>query len=1177
MSFDSLAEKFANENEKASLSSSAIVAHNTDSDKYAENRKKAVKNGMPAAFATPAENPVNMDDMNSLIKDFHSLKGKTAQHMSDPEFAKVAKDDHPVLSKIEDVFNGFTDRLYGSVETAESLLTGIPAAIGGAATGLTTLALTKGDTEAAKAVQEGVSDYLTYKPKTESGKRFAEGAGKILSIPGQVGHELSEEVARQWNAPEWMRYILNTAGEFGGYALADVAIRGTNAHIQNIIDTAKESKLKGRDPELFKNYIEDVAGNHEPVQMPADAVDNILAQRNIKPEEFFSDPTAYYESKFMGDKVDIPITDLANNAEHFTPEHIKDMSLEDIPSVNEAEKQAAAQEGKGKGLSEQVTPKNEDMFAAGPGAKTKGAKGETPSDIEQLASTLPDQKVKSNPLKDAVSDALQTIQGIKKGVVNSFNALKDIGQKIWDAYRKPPEWTQFKDMLGEYELNKQKSGLEASKFVKKIQESIPKEIQEAITMYIDSGGETDLPEEYKTLAENVKNYFDSRADQAIEAGVIDHAVENYVHRIWNRDSKAGERITAETNAGMFQQNPKLAKQRVLKSISEGEELGLTMKDKRIGYLLTAYDTSLNEAIAARGFIKSLLNGKAKDGRPLVDVSGSGKIVPKEGSMGLDKKMRPKEIPDSYIIKPKTKPAESIDYKPIDHPSLRKWKWLGNDADYNPILMQGDLVVHPEIYNHMKNILGKSAIREFKVWGHRPGEALLNGVKQLKSTLLSLSMFHQVQEGVHAIGHEVNPFNVKEIDLNDPLQADLVKHGVIAFSHNAMSDFAEGVYSSGLVSKIPIIGRQMQAYGNYLFQGWIPNLKMEMAKQAYERNTKRYADKLNKDQIMELTAKEANAAFGELNYEMMGRNKTIQDMFRLVALAPDFLEARAKFVGQAFKPYGREQAAALVRLAAYMTVAAQATNYLVNGETDWTQPFSIKIDGKYYTLRSVPGDMMHLVTDPRSFSYHRLNPTITKPMIEALTGRNIFGQKQDIYSQMGDWLKGQAPIPLQGLVMDKADMNLLDSVLQSAGVGTRKARTPAANKLNEFLRDQIPVGEQDPEQKAHSLMRRDILEAMRSGKDLTDKQQEAIDNMTDRQRKEIDRDSQLTPLQVSFKHLQDPNLEKSIKVWAKASDDEREELRDIYETRINHFFATHDLSGEEADKLNEKIDRSENRE
>ena len=326
--------------DKSDLSRSAIISHNVDSDKYAANRKAMTDKGIPAAFALPANKPPSMDGMLSTIKDFLGLTGKTAEHFTDPEFAKVAKNDHPALTKMEDVFHGFVDRIRGGFESDMNLLTSIPAAIGGAATGLTTLALTKGDTEAAKAVQEGVSDFLTYHPRTERGQKNVEGIAPVLNFPGAVGHELSEEVAQQWNAPEWLRYIFNMAGEFGGYALADMAVRGAGAHIQNIVDTAKEIKSK-KDP-LVRDYFNDVAGDST-VQAPLTVVDDILTKAQTTPEEALSDPTAYYEQKFESMtsdtpvKADLPMPDVATLSDHITPEHIKDMSLEGVPSVNEAE------------------------------------------------------------------------------------------------------------------------------------------------------------------------------------------------------------------------------------------------------------------------------------------------------------------------------------------------------------------------------------------------------------------------------------------------------------------------------------------------------------------------------------------------------------------------------------------------------------------------------------------------------------------------------------------------------------------------------------------------------------------------------------------------------------------------------------------------------------------------
>jgi Large polyvalent protein associated domain 22 len=1123
---------YANGMVRDSFRSSLFGASRENPDEHTERQNFGKRNNIPAPLVPKDKGrraEIEMMSAHAKLPDTHP---KTASFLSKFENAAVSHDDIPVLKKLEDTFN-FAKDYYKYLHTATEKPTGVvdfltrvvPESISKTTVGLVEFPynLTKSITDAVgKDVKHLFSADDTELPRNLDKalygilEGFARFSGEPLGVYG-LGKAIEK-----WSTDP------------AGSAL------GVAPLIHGIVETAKASKLRLRSPEQFKEHVKAASDGMEEITMPTEKFEDLMAQSRLKPDEILSDPARYHDAK--GGSVQIPVEDFATNlADHVTPDNIKDMRIGLEDSVNEASKteepmirpavkvgdeiktgadgerhtdivKDAPEEDRGFTLDgetmmsrEQAAKWLEDNRPAlfdklpedqkeslhseglwqsqeipiGPGAKTAGTK-ETPSDITQLRKSIPPGKPeKPGVIAQAVADALETVSSVKDSAKKSFEAFKDVGQKLWEGYRRPPKWTEFKDMLGEYLLDRQRSGMEAARFAKEIQQNIHPRVQEAITNWIEAGGDMEvlrerasksekhrqgyldamrLDADHITLAENIRNYFDSRLEQAIEAGVLDGGVENYIHRIWDRDSKIGKRITSEVNAGMLQKNPNLAKQRIFETFFEGEQLGYTPKDKRAGYLLTAYDVSMNEAIAARGFIKSLLKGTAEDGRPLVDISGSGKPVEgHEYSVGkpgekvrrtyktkteAEKAKKPGEVideqqKDSFIVKPRSRGAESMDYRPINHPALQKWKWMGT-VDGKPVLMQGDLLVHPEIYRHLSNVLSKSKIREYELFGYKPGAALLNGIQTLKSTLLSLSAFHQVQEGVHAVGHEVNPARVGKIDLNDPVQADLVKHGVMVFNHNAMSEFAEGVHAAGLVAKIPGIGRHMQMYGEYLFQDYIPRLKMEMATHALERNRKRYSSKLNDNQIMELTAKQANAAFGELNYAMIGRSKTIQDMFRLAALAPDFLEARAKFVGQALKPYGREQAAALIRLSAYMAVTAQVTNYLVNGEPDWSRPFSMKIGDKYYTLRSIPGDLIHLVTDPRSFTYHRLNPTVARPIIEALTGRDQFGRKRDISTQMADWVKSQLPIPIQGPMM-KHDITLVDSILQSMGIGSFKKK------------------------------------------------------------------------------------------------------------------------------------------
>lgn len=109
----------------------------------------------------------------------------------------------------------------GLGETAAALTTGLAGFIGGKAAGLGTLALTLGDAGAAKAVEEGVADYLTFKPTTETGKHFTEKLGKIVSAPAEVGKEAVALPMESWKVKKEspIGYLAETAGEIAPYGM----------------------------------------------------------------------------------------------------------------------------------------------------------------------------------------------------------------------------------------------------------------------------------------------------------------------------------------------------------------------------------------------------------------------------------------------------------------------------------------------------------------------------------------------------------------------------------------------------------------------------------------------------------------------------------------------------------------------------------------------------------------------------------------------------------------------------------------------------------------------------------------------------------------------------------------------------------------------------------------------
>jgi len=852
------------------------------------------------------------------------------------------------------------------------------------------------------------------------------------------------------------------------------------------------------------------------------------------------------------------------------------------------------------------------LKSPGPGAQAAGI-NQQPVSIIQLRNSL------ANVPRNPTSARMQTANRIY-GAGATFNSkinagigtIKASAAGLWDAYTRPPVHTSFKGALGDYLYARLRFQTEGHSYAKEIKAAIPdKTTREGMVNWIEAQGDDailgqrlsltqdpllkrgyesalKLTPEQKLHAQNISNYFDDMLSQLQHAGILEDGVEAYVTHLWGNSKKA-RNLKAELNAGLLGTNPAQIKHRILSTYFEGEQLGLTPKNKDIGFLVTAYDNSIKEMLAARTFVKSLTDLKARDGRPLAVVSGKGMTLPKESTS-----------PEAYLIRPnahssvrgRKDPAtgkatiiNTHDYRYVDHPSLRKWKWLDNDPEGAPIMLQGDMYLHPDIvatfaerfqgqgYYAMQNLLGASAIAKNPL-----GHAALAGLGEFKRTLLSLSGFHQVQVGIHAVFHNVNPFNAPRINLNDPLVARGVRNGLMVTDYSALAEFSEGVAGhSGLVSKIPGIGPGMMKYQEYLFQDYIPRLKVAMFKEAYERNIKRYP-KLHEDQIAEITGHQANAAFGELNYKWLGRNKTFQDSLRMFFLAPDFLEARAKFVAQALTPTGKEQLAALVRGSAELYFGARIANYFINdGDFKWDKPFSIVVNKKEYALRTVPGDLAHLFSDPRSFVFWRLNPGGVRPMVEWATGKDAQGRVRTPQLEVMDFIKSGIPIPFQGFMKDDSaptGERLLASALQSLGINSYVSRSSAEKIAMEAAALNIPKIEQTPESREKSKLYRNIRSSLDREPGVVPKAlQDAVaeNKVTVQQAMKFLEDRDKPPLERSFERLRVPQQMRAIeKIYDAASEKELVIIRPIMQKKIRNFLVGSDTPRAEREKYKEEL-------
>ena len=498
---------------------------------------------------------------------------------------------------------------------------------------------------------------------------------------------------------------------------------------------------------------------------------------------------------------------------------------------------------------------------------------------------------------------------------------------------------------------------------------------------------------------------------------------------------------------------------------DGEQAGYVPKTKDIAQILPAYLTEMNSVIAARQFVEEMAKGKWSDGRPILDTRGTGTSV--EGEKGK-----------AVLVMPEIPGKETSDYVRLDkQPALHDWKWVTKDTAGNNVFMKGDLVVHPEVAKRLKNVLGRSAIKE---WYQTKTTATAEIPKaffrsydwlqsETKRTMLGLfAPFHQVQEGTHAIGHRVNPFwNVPTVDLvNNPKHRDAAKHGVMLKPDlNSMNQFMEGFRHSGLVSKIPGIGPLADRYSNYLFNDYIPGLKYATYEKILGRNMHVYAKelasgKLSPTDVKILSGEQTNAAYGHLNYSDLAHSPTMQHLAQWALLAPDFLEARMRFAGQAIKgatgrKIGREQIIAVGTLAAAQATLAWMSSKATGGQWDWKDPFSFHVGNRKFTMRSVPEDLYRLLTDTRAFVYARLNPLGGRGIVQGLSGTDWRGQKVTGLETAKELGTQPIPLTLRPLFgLGNSPLAGWEQLLGSAGIVIKRysAQTEMHKKAHDWMAD-----------------------------------------------------------------------------------------------------------------------------
>ncbi len=604
----------------------------------------------------------------------------------------------------------------------------------------------------------------------------------------------------------------------------------------------------------------------------------------------------------------------------------------------------------------------------------------------------------------------------------------------------------------------QKSFDEAQRAQKEIKKVIPdKERQQAASIYREADGDMALlqtweanakqdwmrdaaktaqtltPEEVG-IVDKSKAAFDVLEKRGNAYGVLGSHRENYVPHVWDVGPNKGL-----TGSRRLQERFKFNKARTFDTFFDGDQAGFKPKSFAIGEVLPTYIAEMNKVIADRQFVKDLSQGKTDTGEPLAVPLGRVVTVPESG---------PKE---SVLVMPTaSRSIDTSNYEVVpNQPALNEWTWEGKDTDGNPVFVKAELALHPKAVKRINAMLGKSHIRKLVENAEGAAQipaAIVKGLDTAQSVMKRemfglLAPFHQVQEGTHAIGHTVNPFfGIPKIDLRDSAQMDAARHGLMLLPDRATSSlYMEGSGSkSGFISQatrwvgqkskvraVEAVADVIDGYQDYLFHQYIPGLKFKTYESILERNRSLYESELKSGKLQErdiklLSAEQANAAYGHLNYDLLDRDPTVKHVMQLALLAPDFLEARGKFAAQAAKTLtgskaGVEQFRAIALMATVQIGTAYTLAKLLGGEWDAKHPFELVYKNRRYAMRSVPEDIASLFDDPRKFSMARVSPLITKGGIQAMTGLNYRGEKVEFWKDtVPELLSQYIPITARSL-------------------------------------------------------------------------------------------------------------------------------------------------------------------
>lgn len=684
--------------------------------------------------------------------------------------------------------------------------------------------------------------------------------------------------------------------------------------------------------------------------------------------------------------------------------------------------------------------------------------------------------------------------------------VQDIGvglRNLWKELRSLPEFGKFKEVLNEFNAENQRRGMVLAGEVRQVFDAVPDKLtRRAMYRAIEAGFDRKQLEQWRdgstrlsskkayeaalaltpeqvAYAKKLKAWFEAKHPQAVQAGLLEENQkrENYVplmvdkpYEVKGNPASYGGKLKGDFSHAITREFENSFD--VENATDEhGNNLGLKLTSDDIPEVMAFYGAELDKVDLTRQALAALESSKAKaeDGEPLVQpVHGMLTNKPEKGST---------------ISNPSNRVSESgLKYETLDHPAFKRWYFAGNDLEGKAVMFKGEMGLHPDIYSHMANILGRSRIQN---WMDSPGGAVahlaktaLRAVQEaqkfVKANMFSASAFHATHIATRAAGNLVAPWELRRVTPDDAGATKAMRHGLQLGGDNAaMQAVAEGLGGGegyNVLGKIPGIKTVVNGITHLTFHEIIPAYKLATWEKLNAKNLKVFSDDIKAGratpaQVGYLTSQQVNARFGEQNYTDLGANPTFRHVLSLLTLAPDFWRSNMQNlkqvgVGLTGAKTGREPAKAFVITAGVTWLTARILNKALSEDDSYhfEDPFAVHHGKRTYTFRTEVQDVEKMLTQPNQYLMGRLSP-FASSALEYISGVNWRGEKVDA----ADVLKETATKAIP------ASLKFLPGVSSADEWGTGRRST--TSHFEQFLTSQgIKVGRASPLTAAYELAR-----------------------------------------------------------------------------------------------------------